>query len=501
MLALRRSLTRLRPQLCRSTTNPQLLYKCQEPQTLGFSTSSSAEPSPVAPAAEVPAKKDQDPEGESDVDIPPEVTELFETLRLEAVRRLDEFAPIHLFSLCWAYSTARLLDDELQKQITGAALRLGRKKDSEATRRAPRASRSDPPAQLGQGDPLEAETADPAEAASGSRFPEFGEPYVAKEGRHWLAIYKPPHWQVSVDSKEAAKNATGAAPFQDDDEGDGEDDLLNEESKARRPRIQTWIRQNLADRFPICTDSVEAFGLLHRLDAQTSGLLVCAKSYEGSYWLRLQWCSYMVDKEYICLVHGWVDRGVREINKRIRVEKRKAPNSRRTVSTFCTVGPSGKPSYTELFTLAHLKRTAQSEADGEVAPKVEHYSLVALKLHTGRTHQIRVHMQSIDHPLVTDSKYAEDRVMADKTWCPRNFLHTYRLAFRDLAEGTEEGQSDAGEIVELRSPLPEDLRGALVQLEPVDEVSRQPWNDWVSGKLEALRAFDDYIESGESPAS
>ena len=46
-----------------------------------------------------------------------EVADLFDTLRGEALRRLDEFGPIHLFSLCWAYSTARLLDDDLQKQV------------------------------------------------------------------------------------------------------------------------------------------------------------------------------------------------------------------------------------------------------------------------------------------------------------------------------------------------------------------------------------------------
>merc|ERR1712224_277856 len=64
----------------------------------------------------------------------------------------------------------------------------------------------------------------------------------------------------------------------------------------------------------------------------------------------------------------------------------------------------------------------------------EKYSLVALKLHTGRTHQIRVHMLSIGHPLVSDVKYAKDNFSADCTWCPRNFLHTYHLHFLDVPE-------------------------------------------------------------------
>merc|ERR1711862_835712 len=113
--------------------------------------------------------------------------------------------------------------------------------------------------------------------------------------------------------------------------------------------------------------------------------------------MRLQWCAYAVDKEYVALVHGWVPRNVRELHGRIRVDKKKAPNSRRTISTHCSVAPNGKPSFTEVQTLAHLSKPAMGQP--------ERYTLVALKLHTGRTHQIRVHMQSLGHPLVCDTKY------------------------------------------------------------------------------------------------
>merc|ERR1712025_833069 len=65
------------------------------------------------------------------------------------------------------------------------------------------------------------------------------------------------------------------------------------------------------------------------------------------------------------------------------------------------------------------------------------YSLVALKLHTGRTHQIRVHMLAIGHPLVYDKMYGEDRHRADREWCPRNFLHTYHLGFLDVPDGND----------------------------------------------------------------
>eukprot|EP00434_Breviolum_minutum_P021653 symbB.v1.2.019111.t1/scaffold1544.1/size112707/2 len=168
----------------------------------------------------------------------------------------------------------------------------------------------------------------------------------------------------------------------------------------------------------------------------------------------------------------------------VSVEKRKAPNSRRTISTFCTVGPNGKPSFTELYTLSHLRHPETQEP----------YSLVLLKLHTGRTHQIRVHMLSIGHPLVTDSKYAEEHLATDKTWCPRNFLHTYRLAFRDVPSEEELEEDGFGAVQELVTPLPNDLQETLRSLEPIDETSRKHWEDWCAGDAAQLQPFEKYLE-------
>jgi len=305
-------------------------------------------------------------------------------------------------------------------------------------------------------------------------------------------------WQINVDSKEAAK-AAAAVPFDDDE---GEVDEITGNEFQRRPPLHMWLRRNYATNLPICNDAIEAYGLMHRLDAQTSGILMCAKSYVGAYWLRLQWCSYLVDKEYVCLVHGWVDGSIREVNKRIRIEKRKAPNSRKTVSTHCSVGASGKPSYTELITLAHLVRPATGAED----TADEKYSLVVVKLHTGRTHQIRVHMQSIGHPLVCDEKYADTHLIADRSWCPRNFLHTFLLGFEDVpeegavVEAASSGSSGKGSSKDCSSsrykkllcPLPPDLHSTLLQLKPIDDASAKHCSDWLSQDRDRLSSFDEY---------
>jgi len=330
-------------------------------------------------------------------------------------------------------------------------------------------------------------------------------PSILAESEHWMALYKPPFWMVNVDSKEAAKAAT-IGPYDEEDEGEMDDSTGAEETR-KRPRMQAWVQQREAVQRPIHSDPQEAFGLLHRLDVQTSGIIMCAKSYVGAYWLRLQWCSYAVDKEYVCLVHGWVDKNLKEIHKRIRVDKKKAPNSRRTISTHCSISESGKPSFTELVTIAHLTASniddtpRTNDTEGVTEGK---YSLVSLKLHTGRTHQIRVHMLSAGHPLVCDIKYAEDKFPRDRAWCPRNFLHTYRLAFDDVpASVFTEARDDSSDkrAIEVFCPLPRDLTDTLQKLSPVDEISEKNVSDWLSRDIKRMKKFEQYQSDAGSNAS
>ena len=119
-----------------------------------------------------------------------------------------------------------------------------------------------------------------------------------------------------------------------------------------------------------------------------------------------------------------------EVCKPIYVDMKKAQNLQRKIS-MCSVSDCGKPAYTEIATIAYLRRAAR----GTSTAGEERYSLVALKLHTGRTHQIRVHMLAIGHPLVCDAKYGTSHFAADCTWCPRNFLHAFHLGFLDVPEG------------------------------------------------------------------
>merc|ERR1719382_1907999 len=105
---------------------------------------------------------------------------------------------------------------------------------------------------------------------------------------------------------------------------------------------------------------------------------------------------------------------------------------------------------TRLKVVAHLERRI-SETDADA---LHHYSLVVLQILTGRTHQIRTHMQHIGHPVVCDALYTDNATFVeDWRWCGRNFLHRYRLAFRESG-----GHATNYEAMQ---PLPKDLVGVL----------------------------------------
>ena len=136
--------------------------------------------------------------------------------------------------------------------------------------------------------------------------------------------------------------------------------------------------------------------------------------------------EHRVEKEYLSLVHGVPTKKHEVIN---------APLEKVPLKQKMKVG-SGKEAVTEYFVLA-------SDPSGQ-------FSLLRVKLHTGRTHQIRAHLSHIGHPIVGDKVYG-NRPTSAKASVGRQFLHAYRLKFQ-LMDGT---------WLESDSPLPEDLKNLL----------------------------------------
>jgi 23S rRNA pseudouridine1911/1915/1917 synthase len=179
-------------------------------------------------------------------------------------------------------------------------------------------------------------------------------------------------------------------------------------------------------------------GIVHRLDKDTSGLMLVAKNDDVQRALQSMIKQRLVDRRYVTLVHGRMvpDTGLIDAPiGRHPKEPRKmwvsdAGGARQAVTSFSTL---------ERFEAGGLD-------DG--------YTLVECKLQTGRTHQIRVHMAYILHPVVGDPLYGRRKIKED-LGLERQFLHSYEIGFDHPA---------TGERIELTEPLPADLWNALASI-------------------------------------
>jgi 23S rRNA pseudouridine1911/1915/1917 synthase len=172
----------------------------------------------------------------------------------------------------------------------------------------------------------------------------------------------------------------------------------------------------------------ERAGIVHRLDRDTSGLLVVAKDPESHAALGAAIRAREVEREYLALVRGrpGSDRGT--VDAPLGRDR-----SRRTLVSTRTDRP--REARTHFETLEPLART----------------TLLRVRLETGRTHQIRAHMTAIGHPVCGDRPYGGG-ACGERLGLRRQFLHAHRLAFAHPV---------TGEPLDLTSPLPDDLQSAL----------------------------------------
>lgn len=168
-------------------------------------------------------------------------------------------------------------------------------------------------------------------------------------------------------------------------------------------------------------------GIVHRLDRDTSGLLVVARSEEVHRALKAAIAARTVTREYLALVDG------------------RPPARSGTIDA-----PLGRDRRvrTRMSSDTDMPRAAVTHF--EIAEALGATTLLCIRLETGRTHQIRAHLQAIGHPVVGDPDYGG----AGGLGLERQFLHAARLAFDHPV---------TGEAVDVRSPLPPDLEAALIR--------------------------------------
>lgn len=239
------------------------------------------------------------------------------------------------------------------------------------------------------------------------------DPTILFQDESLLVLNKPPYWVVN-DAATAHGNKT----------------------------IQSFLKLNMKSLGFVFesedskSDFVSRVGIVHRLDKETSGVMLVAKTQDSFNKLQKQFLDRTTKKVYVALVHGDVPSNEGEIKLTVG---RLPWNKRR----FGVVA-DGRDSHTNF----KVKKRFSSE--------MGKFTLLELVPKTGRTHQIRIHMKHLGHPLVADPVYAGRKIYKkDIKWCSRLFLHAQSLTFTHPL---------SGDIITVEAPMPDDLKHPLQHL-------------------------------------
>jgi 23S rRNA pseudouridine1911/1915/1917 synthase len=205
------------------------------------------------------------------------------------------------------------------------------------------------------------------------------------------------------------------------------------------------VAHHLLQQNPELTEfTLPRFGLVHRIDKNTSGLLLMAKNQKALNHLAKQFFNHTIQRKYVALVWGDVEQDEGTIVAHVG----RNPRYRKQFEAFPD-GEHGKHAIT------HYR----------VLERFHYVTLVECVLETGRTHQIRVHMKHIGHTLFADDHYGGDRILKGTVYtkykqfvencfslCPRQALHAQTLGFR---------HPDTGEDMLFEQPVPADMTAAI----------------------------------------
>ena len=234
--------------------------------------------------------------------------------------------------------------------------------------------------------------------------------------------------------------------------------VVNRAQSVKESTVQDWVESRNAPQPPLKIrggnggvnedDFYNRSGIVHRIDKETSGILLIAKTPEAFWELQRQFKEREVKKTYLAIVHGKLVPEEGEI---------RAPVGRLPWNTqrFGIV-PGGKEAVTKYRVIA--SRAKQSQGDRHVpaaAGPRDDISVVELYPESGRTHQIRVHLKYINHPIIGDYLYAGRKVSRrDRAGdAARVMLHAWKISFI---------HPETGNILALESKIPEDM-GRLMQ--------------------------------------
>ncbi len=217
--------------------------------------------------------------------------------------------------------------------------------------------------------------------------------------------------------------------------------VVNNAESVKGETIQDWAQAHLSldasGRTEENKDFYDRAGIVHRIDKETSGILLIAKTIPAFIELQRQFKERIIKKTYMAIAHGSLvpDEG------EIRAPVGRLPWNKEHFG----IVPGGKESVTKYHVIKHFEMTH--------AKKKEQFSLVELFPETGRTHQIRVHLKYINHPIIADYLYAGRKTSRDdRLWAPRVMLHAYKLVCIHPVTGNE---------LAIEAPIPDDMKSII----------------------------------------
>lgn len=214
--------------------------------------------------------------------------------------------------------------------------------------------------------------------------------------------------------------------------------VVNRAESVKGETVQDWVEKEFrVSRLEFREedkDFVDRSGIVHRIDKETSGILLIAKTPQTFYELQRQFKERQVKKTYLALVHGKVSPEEGEIRAPIG----RLPWNRERFG----IVPGGKEAVTKY-------KSMQCYVSNMMG-KEEECSLLEVSPETGRTHQIRVHLKYINHPIVGDWLYAGRKTARDdRSDGTRVMLHAWKISFLHPV---------SGELVAIECPMPDDMK-------------------------------------------
>jgi 23S rRNA pseudouridine1911/1915/1917 synthase len=222
--------------------------------------------------------------------------------------------------------------------------------------------------------------------------------------------------------------------------------VVNPAESVKEETVFDWIKSG-QEWFMPYRDLTDEFslraGIAHRIDKETSGILLVAKNPAAFVELQRQFKEREITKTYLAIAHGKLVPSKGQINAPVG----RLPWNKEQFGVI----PGGKESVTEYEVIKHLKF-----AD---AGTVEIFSLVKLFPKSGRTHQIRVHLKYLGFPILGDYLYAGRKVSRDdRNWAPRVMLHAHEIVFTHPATRNQ---------VKFNAPVPPDMQTILDSAEEI----------------------------------